>query len=167
LPAALVAVSVAPPLEILCGGRGKLPCSGRSQTRPPLSAEQIRANGETYMEQAFKILGEKRMAVRHDGERLGSMSMGDTLLPAREMAVAQSVLLFSGASHCIGWENVERKLKEGKTLAAKLGVDPTRPDWALGRMVVFGVWQKIWARKPNSRCGVSLSAAAVLIFANS
>ncbi|MDR1436385.1 MAG: tyrosine--tRNA ligase [Puniceicoccales bacterium] len=63
--------------------------SGRSQTRPLLSAEQIRANGATYMEQAFKILDEKRTTVRHNGEWFGSMSMGDTLLLAREMTVAQ------------------------------------------------------------------------------
>ncbi|MDR2664298.1 MAG: hypothetical protein LBB14_02105, partial [Puniceicoccales bacterium] len=38
--------------------------SGRSETRPLLTAEQIRQNSQTYLEQAFKILDPDRPEVR-------------------------------------------------------------------------------------------------------
>jgi len=43
----------------------------------------------------------------------------------------------SNSEHFVGRENLEEKLKAGKTLRVKLGVDPTRPDLTFGHMVVF------------------------------
>src|SRR6185503_11439289 len=37
--------------------------TGRNQTRPPLTREQILANAETYQEQVFKILDRERTEV--------------------------------------------------------------------------------------------------------
>lgn len=42
--------------------------SGRNTTRPPLSAEQIRANAETYYQQAAKALDPARTEVRYNSE---------------------------------------------------------------------------------------------------
>jgi len=37
----------------------------------------------------------------------------------------------------IGQESLEEKLKSGRPLKIKLGVDPTRPDLTFGHLVVF------------------------------
>src|SRR6187455_3206492 len=42
--------------------------SGRNTTRPPLSAEQIRTNAETYRAQADKILDPERTELRYNSE---------------------------------------------------------------------------------------------------
>jgi tyrosyl-tRNA synthetase len=42
--------------------------SGRNTTRPPLTAEQIKANAETYFNQAKLVLDESRTEVRYNSE---------------------------------------------------------------------------------------------------
>jgi len=42
--------------------------SGRNTTRPPLTAEQIRANAETYFAQARLVLDEARTEIRYNSE---------------------------------------------------------------------------------------------------
>src|SRR5690606_41667310 len=42
--------------------------SGRNSTRPPLTAEQIRVNAETYREQAFKVLDASKTELRYNSE---------------------------------------------------------------------------------------------------
>ncbi|MDR2129369.1 MAG: tyrosine--tRNA ligase [Burkholderiaceae bacterium] len=42
--------------------------SGRNTTRPPLTAEQIRANAETYRAQAFKVLDPDKTETRYNSE---------------------------------------------------------------------------------------------------
>jgi tyrosyl-tRNA synthetase len=44
--------------------------SGRSETRPPLSAESVAAHAQTYLQQVFKVLDEKRTEVRWNAEWL-------------------------------------------------------------------------------------------------
>jgi tyrosyl-tRNA synthetase len=53
--------------------------SGRSETRPVLTAEQVTANAETYFEQVDRVLDRKRMEVRHNSEWLGPMTAADIL----------------------------------------------------------------------------------------
>jgi tyrosyl-tRNA synthetase len=53
--------------------------SGRSETRPVLTAEQVAANAETYFEQVERVLDRKRMEVRHNSEWLGPMTAADIL----------------------------------------------------------------------------------------
>src|SRR5437016_10017492 len=48
--------------------------SGRSETRPMLSVEEIQANARTYFEQADRVLDMDRAEVRWNSEWLGSMS---------------------------------------------------------------------------------------------
>ncbi len=49
--------------------------SGRSSTRPMLSAEEIEANAETYQAQAFTILDPERTEVRRNGEWFAEMGL--------------------------------------------------------------------------------------------
>ena len=42
--------------------------SGRNSTRPPLTAEQIQANAETYKAQAFKVLDPGKTELRYNSE---------------------------------------------------------------------------------------------------
>ncbi|MFV0681118.1 tyrosine--tRNA ligase [Ottowia sp.] len=42
--------------------------SGRNSTRPPLSAEQIRTNAETYKAQAYKVLDPAKTELRYNSE---------------------------------------------------------------------------------------------------
>src|SRR4029077_5428267 len=53
--------------------------SGRSETRPVLTAEQGAANAETYFEQVDVVLDRKRAEVRHNSEWLAPMSAADIL----------------------------------------------------------------------------------------
>src|SRR6266481_7236752 len=38
--------------------------TGQSETRPPLSREQVEANAKTYLKQVFKILDREKTAIR-------------------------------------------------------------------------------------------------------
>ena len=48
--------------------------TGQSETRPPLTREQVRANAETYLEQVYKILDRERTEVRYNSEWLGDFN---------------------------------------------------------------------------------------------
>ena len=62
--------------------------SGRSDTRPMLSPEQIDVNALTFQEQALKVLDRDRIEVRRNGEWL-DMRMEDLFRLARTTTVAQ------------------------------------------------------------------------------
>jgi tyrosyl-tRNA synthetase len=47
--------------------------SGQSETRPPLTREQVDANAKTYLEQVYKILDRDKTEVRYNSEWLGAM----------------------------------------------------------------------------------------------
>ena len=53
--------------------------SGRSETRPVLSPEQVDANAKTYFDQAYRVLDRELTEVRHNSEWLGPMSAADIL----------------------------------------------------------------------------------------
>jgi tyrosyl-tRNA synthetase len=53
--------------------------TGQSETRPPLSREQVDANAKTYLEQVFKILDRDKTEVRYNSEWLGKMSSYDVV----------------------------------------------------------------------------------------
>ena len=58
--------------------------SGRSKTRPPLTAEEIQANADTYKTQVFKILDPAKTIVRFNSEWLEPLgSIGWIRLAAR------------------------------------------------------------------------------------
>jgi len=48
--------------------------TGQSETRPPLSREQVDANAKTYFAQVYKILDREKTEVRYNSEWLGKLS---------------------------------------------------------------------------------------------
>jgi tyrosyl-tRNA synthetase len=48
--------------------------TGQSETRPPLTREQVKANAQTYLEQVYKLLDRERTEVRYNSEWLGGLS---------------------------------------------------------------------------------------------
>ena len=63
--------------------------SGRSELRPELSEAEVDKNASTYLNQAFKILDEKKTKVRRNSEWFGKMSFADALTLTRSMTVAR------------------------------------------------------------------------------
>jgi tyrosyl-tRNA synthetase len=51
--------------------------TGVSETRPPLTREQVDANARTYLEQVYKILDRGKTEVRYNSEWLSKMSAED------------------------------------------------------------------------------------------
>jgi tyrosyl-tRNA synthetase len=48
--------------------------TGQSETRPPLTRDQVNANSETYLAQVYKLLDPKKTEVRYNSEWLGRMT---------------------------------------------------------------------------------------------
>ena len=63
--------------------------SGKSKTRPQLSAEEARENGETYFEQASKILDPKKTTICYNSEWLGKMTFSDVIRLSSHYTVAR------------------------------------------------------------------------------
>jgi tyrosyl-tRNA synthetase len=63
--------------------------TGRSATRPPLSAEEIMRNAKTYMAQVYKILDSAKTEVRFNSEWLGKMKSEDWIRLAAKYTVSQ------------------------------------------------------------------------------
>jgi tyrosyl-tRNA synthetase len=53
--------------------------TGVSETRPPLTREQVDANARTYLEQVYKILDRGKTEVRYNSEWLSKMSAEDVV----------------------------------------------------------------------------------------
>ncbi len=63
--------------------------SGKSETRPMLTEEQVQANAKTYQEQVFRILDKKKTEVRYNSEWLGTMRSEDFLKLTAQYTVAR------------------------------------------------------------------------------
>jgi len=63
--------------------------SGRSATRPQLTADEIAANAKTYYDQYCMILDESKTKVVFNSEWLGSLSMVDVVKIASKLTVAR------------------------------------------------------------------------------
>lgn len=63
--------------------------TGRSETRPQLSLEEVRKNAETYTEQIFRILDPNRTEVRYNSEWLDKLTLSDLVFIASQMTVAR------------------------------------------------------------------------------
>jgi tyrosyl-tRNA synthetase len=63
--------------------------SGASATRKMLSAEQVKANAETYMKQFFKIVDKEKTEVRWQSEWFGKFDLGDIIRLTSKFTVAQ------------------------------------------------------------------------------
>ncbi len=53
--------------------------SGQSETRPPLTREQVQSNVTTYLDQVYKILDPQKTEVRYNSEWLGKMTGEDMI----------------------------------------------------------------------------------------
>ena len=63
--------------------------SGASVTRPMLSAEQVKANAQTYMQQFFKIVDRSKTEVRWQSEWFGKFNLADVIQLTSRFTVAQ------------------------------------------------------------------------------
>jgi len=63
--------------------------TGKQETRPVLSPEEIEANAATYLEQVYTILDPQRTEVRRNGEWFGEMSAADMVRLAARGTVAR------------------------------------------------------------------------------
>ncbi|MFH0880109.1 MAG: tyrosine--tRNA ligase, partial [Lentisphaerota bacterium] len=63
--------------------------SGRSQTRKPLSKEQVQENAKSYEKQVFKILDPARTEIRFNSEWFSPMNFEEVLKLSSHVTVAQ------------------------------------------------------------------------------
>jgi tyrosyl-tRNA synthetase len=63
--------------------------TGQSETRPPLSREQVNANAQTYLEQVFKILDREKTEIRYNSEWLEKLSSYDIVRLCAKYRVAR------------------------------------------------------------------------------
>lgn len=63
--------------------------TGKSETRKPLSAEQVAANAKTYTEQVFKILDRDKTEIVFNSTWLGKMDATDLISLAAKYTVAR------------------------------------------------------------------------------
>ena len=63
--------------------------SGRSQTRKPLTSEQVAVNAKSYQEQIFKILDPEKTEIRFNSEWCGEMDFSDVIRLSAHVTVAQ------------------------------------------------------------------------------
>ncbi|MEW6510329.1 MAG: tyrosine--tRNA ligase [Bacteroidota bacterium] len=63
--------------------------SGRSKTRPPLSLEETRTNGKSYLEQAGRILSSSRVRMVYNSEWLAKMSFAEVVTLGSKYTVAR------------------------------------------------------------------------------
>jgi tyrosyl-tRNA synthetase len=63
--------------------------SGRSETRPQLTTEEIERNARTYQEQFFKVIDEDKTEVHRNGEWFGQMSFQQIMHLASNFTVAR------------------------------------------------------------------------------
>jgi tyrosyl-tRNA synthetase len=63
--------------------------TGKSDTRPPLTPDDVKRNAETYKEQVFKILDPEKTKVVFNSTWLGQLSSHDMIRLASELTVAR------------------------------------------------------------------------------
>ena len=80
--------------------------SGRSKTRPPLTLEETRENGESYFEQASKVLDPERTKIVYNSDWLGEMSFREVIELAGKYTVARM----------LERDDFERRYKKGEPI---------------------------------------------------
>jgi len=81
--------------------------TGKNETRPPLTKEQVLDNAETYKKQVFKVLDEEKTEVRFNSEWLGKMGADDLIRLAARATVARM----------LERDDFEKRYKGGKSIA--------------------------------------------------
>lgn len=81
--------------------------TGKSATRPPLSAEQVKANAETYKAQVFKILDPEKTEVRFNSEWYSRMDAAGLIRLAARYPVARM----------LERDDFKKRFKEGRSIS--------------------------------------------------
>jgi len=81
--------------------------SGRSKTRPSLTLEETRRNGQSYFEQATKILSSKKIQMLYNSEWLGKMDFADVIALGSKYTVARM----------LERDDFERRYKSGEPIS--------------------------------------------------
>jgi tyrosyl-tRNA synthetase len=63
--------------------------TGKNETRPPLTEEQVKDNAKSYQEQIFKILDPDKTLIRFNSEWMGKMTASDMIQLAAKHTVAR------------------------------------------------------------------------------
>lgn len=63
--------------------------SGRTVTRPPLTEEEVKANAQTYLDQASKVIDIRKAQIVRNSDWLSALQLGDFLKLAGKVTVAQ------------------------------------------------------------------------------
>lgn len=63
--------------------------TGKNKTRPQLSIQETKINGQTYLEQATKILSKDRLEIKYNSEWLSKMNFQNVIHLAANYTVAQ------------------------------------------------------------------------------
>ncbi|SMO70417.1 tyrosyl-tRNA synthetase [Balnearium lithotrophicum] len=80
--------------------------TGKNETRPPLTREQVLKNAETYAQQVFKILDPEKTVVVFNSEWLGSMTAADLIKLTSKYTVARM----------LERDDFEKRFKEGRPI---------------------------------------------------
>jgi len=80
--------------------------TGKSETRKPLSRDEITDNARTYAEQYCRILDADRTQVRFNSEWLGAMDFGEVIHLASRMTVA----------HVMGRDDFANRWRDGQSI---------------------------------------------------
>src|SRR4030043_1580028 len=81
--------------------------SGASVTRKMLSAEEVKANAETYLKQFFKIVDKDKTEVRFQSEWFGKFDLADVVRLTSKFTVAQF----------LAREDFNKRFNEGRPIA--------------------------------------------------
>ncbi|MDQ6970860.1 MAG: tyrosine--tRNA ligase [Mariprofundus sp.] len=81
--------------------------TGKNETRPPLTADEVLKNAESYKQQVFKILDPKQTEVRFNSEWLGKLSAADLIRIAGKATVARM----------LERDDFEKRYKGGQSIA--------------------------------------------------
>ncbi|RNC83082.1 MAG: tyrosine--tRNA ligase [Balneola sp.] len=65
--------------------------TGQNSTRPPLTAEEVMDNAQSYIDQAKKILDTDRLSIVNNNDWLGSMSFIDVIRLSSKTTVARMI----------------------------------------------------------------------------
>ncbi|ACF14754.1 tyrosyl-tRNA synthetase [Chloroherpeton thalassium ATCC 35110] len=81
--------------------------SGKSKTRPQLTHEETRINGQSYFEQAAKILDTEKTIITHNADWLGTMTFADVIRLTSHYTVARM----------LERDDFEKRYKQGEPIA--------------------------------------------------
>jgi len=81
--------------------------TGKNETRPPLTHEEVLINAETYKEQVFKVLDPAQTEVRFNSEWLNNLQAADLIRIAARATVARM----------LERDDFEKRYKDGQSIA--------------------------------------------------